>query len=526
MFEKKKLNKLYQKSKNHEQIKNENLKETQNQHLSSDLDYNLQVIKDKIGFNSDVTIRTFNIGQSHIRASIIYVNGITNKDLINEHIMKPLMLHSLEKDTIQLSSSDHSGFKEYLKNHVLSVSAISEVHTLEELISQVLSGATALLIGGFSDILALKTQGWKSRGIEDPPTESGIRGPRVGFTETLEDNTALLRRSTLDPNLTILDYTVGKRTRKTVNIAYIKDIADPELVKEVSRRIEKIDIDDVPDSGYIEQLIEDNFLSPFPQLINTERPDRVIGALNEGRVAILLDGSPFALLAPVTFSMFLQSQEDYYIRWIPGSLTRMLRFFAAFLSLFLPAIYISFVSFHQGLIPSSLAFSIAGTRDGVPFPTLIEALVMEIAIEILREAGIRLPKPTGQAVGIVGGLVIGEAAVQAGIVSPIMVIVVSITAISSFVLPQYAIGITLRWQRFIVMLFAAVLGLYGVILYFLIFIIHLAKLKSFGVLYISPAVPSSLSDLKDFIVRMPLMMMKKRPTMLNPQDQVRKGSKD
>jgi spore germination protein len=323
----------------------------------------------------------------------------------------------------------------------------------------------------------------------------------------------------------------GKRTRKTLIIAYIKDIADPELVKEVRSRIEKIDIDDVAESGSIEQLIEDNFLSPFPQLQSTERPDRVIAALNEGRVSILLDGTPFALIAPATFSMFLQSHEDYYLRWIPASLTRMLRFFAAFVSLFLPAIYIAFVSFHQGLIPSKLVFSIAGTRSGVPFPTLIEALLMEVSIEVLREAGIRLPKPVGQAVGIVGGLVIGEAAVQAGIVSPIMVIVVSITAISSFVMPQYPIGLSLRWLRFVAMFFAATLGLYGVILFFLILVIHIAKLESFGVSYIRPAVPNAngLSDLKDFMVRVPLMMMKKRPVMLKPQDQVRKvrkGRKD
>ncbi|MBD1382201.1 spore germination protein [Metabacillus arenae] len=526
MFGWKRFKKSSQKSKNQEQIKNENLNNTQNQQLTSDIDYNLQVIKDKIGFNSDVTIRTIHIGQRNMRASIIYVDGLANQDLINEHILKPLMLHSFEKDTTELWPADHSGFKEYLKNHVLSISAISEVNTFEDLISQVLSGATVLLIDGFACNLVLNTQGWKTRGIEEPPTETVVRGPRIGFTETLKDNTAYLRRFTLDPNLTILNYQVGKRTKKKLIITYIKDIANPELVNEVKRRIEKIDMDDVPESGSLEQLIEDNFLSPFPQLQSTERPDRVIGALNEGRVAILLDGTPFALIAPVTFSMFIQSQEDYYIRWIPASLTRMLRFFATFLSLFLPAIYISFVSFHQGLIPSKLAFSIAGTRTGVPFPTLIEALIMEISIEILREAGLRLPKTIGQAVGIVGGLVIGEAAVQAGIVSPIMVIVVSITAISSFVLPGYPIGLTLRWLRFVVMFFAATMGLYGVILFFLLLIIHLSKHKSFGVPYIGPAEPSSLSDLKDFLVRMPLMMMKKRPTLLNPQDQVRKGSKD
>ncbi|MGR6012934.1 spore germination protein [Bacillus paranthracis] len=231
--------------------------------------------------------------------------------------------------------------------------------------------------------------------------------------------------------------------------------------------MQKIDIDSVLESGYIEQLIEDNYLSPFPQIQNTERPDRVISALMEGRVAILLDGTPFVLIAPVTFSMLLQSPEDYYERWLPGTLLRLLRFMTAFVSLFAPALYISFISFHPGLIPTKLAISIIGSREGVPFPALIEALIMEIAIEVLREAGLRLPKPIGPAMGIVGGLIIGQAAVGAGIVSPIMVIVVAVTAISSFTIPQYSVGITLRILRFVAMFCAAIFGLYGVILFFL-----------------------------------------------------------
>ncbi|MED4097601.1 spore germination protein, partial [Peribacillus simplex] len=218
---------------------------------------------------------------------------------------------------------------------------------------------------------------------------------------------------------------VGKRSKKDLVVAYIKDIVDPELVQEVESRIKKIDIDNVPESGYVEQLIEDNYLSPFPQVQNTERPDRVIAALMEGRVAILLDGTPFALIVPVTLSMMLQSPEDYYERWIPGTFIRMLRYLAAILALFTPSLYIAFISFHSGMIPTKLAISIIGTRSGVPFPALIEALFMEIAIEILREAGLRLPKPIGPAMGIVGGLIIGEAAVQAGIVSPVLVIVVA-----------------------------------------------------------------------------------------------------
>jgi spore germination protein len=229
------------------------------------------------------------------------------------------------------------------------------------------------------------------------------------------------------------------------------------------------------------------------------------------------------LIVPVTLSMMLQSPEDYYERWIPGTFIRMLRYLAAILALFTPSLYIAFISFHSGLIPTKLAISIIGTRSGVPFPALIEALFMEIAIEILREAGLRLPKPIGPAMGIVGGLIIGEAAVQAGIVSPVLVIVVALTAISSFSIPHYSIGITLRILRFPAMICAATFGLYGVILFFLLMTSHLVKLKSFGVPYLSPAVPYRLSEWKDLIVRMPLMMMKRRPKMMHTKNPIRKG---
>jgi spore germination protein len=332
----------------------------------------------------------------------------------------------------------------------------------------------------------------------------------------------VLRRYGSNQSLFIQKYEVGTRIKKDLVIAYIYDIANPEIVAEVQKRIEKLDVDAMLESGYVEQLIEDDQLSPFQQVQNTERPDRVIGALLEGRVAILLDGTPFALIVPTTFSMLLQSPEDYYERWIPGTFLRMLRFLAAMIALLAPALYISFISFHPGLIPTKLALTIIETRKGVPFPSIIEALIMETAIEILREAGIRLPKPIGPAMGIVGGLIIGDAAVQAGIVSPFLVIVVAVTAISSFSIPTYSAGITLRILRFIGMFSAAILGLYGVVLFILLLCSHLARLQSFGVPYVSPSVPYRLSDWKDFLIRAPMSMMKKRPYMMKPQDQDRK----
>lgn len=470
-------------------------------------------IREQLKEYGDVNIRNLELGQTKVKAAIMYCDGLTDREQIDLHVLKPLMTFSFDHQLIS---------KELIQNTLLTTSEIIEVETQEEMLSKVLTGFTALLVDGIKEIILINALATKSRSIEEPISESLVRGPRAGFNENLSDNIALLRKQGENKDLCLLKLQVGERAKKDLYIAYIKGVANPDLVEEVRQRVAKIRIDNVLESGYIEQLIEDNYLSPFPQIQNTERPDRVTAALMEGKVAILLDGTPFVLIAPVTFSMLLQSPEDYYERWMAGTLLRIMRFFAAVMALFVPAIYISFISFHPGLIPTKLVISIIATRVGVPFSSLLEALIMETAIEILREAGLRLPKPIGPAMGIVGGLIIGEAAVQAGIVSPILVIVVALTAICSFSIPQYSAGISLRMLRFPAMFCAAAFGMYGVILYALLLGAHISRLQSFGVPYASPAAPYRLGDWKDFLMRAPLRMMKRRPKLLFSQDYRRK----
>ncbi|PAE65377.1 spore germination protein, partial [Bacillus licheniformis] len=438
-----KTRRMIQSSNKPEKPKNEVPSVESTGYFTGDFDHDLKLAKTAMENNSDVHFREFNLGRTGIRAAIVFVEMLADQDLIDKHIMKSLMDDFSKEYKIELSSLS-SNVTDLIKKQILSISGVSEVNHVNEVVPEVLSGAAMLLIDGSAEVLLLGTVKRNTRNIEEPVSESLVRGARVGFTETIGTNTALLRQHGKNQNLSMVQFQVGKRAVKNLVVAYIKDIAEPGLVEEVKKRIEKIDIDDVLESGFVEQLIEDNYLSPFPQVQSTERLDRVMSALMEGRVAILLDGTPFVLIVPVTFSMLLQSPEDYYERWLPSSLIRIMRIGAAMISLLGPALYISFISFHPGLIPSELAISITGTRVGVPFPSLIEALIMEVAIEILREAGLRLPKPIGPAMGIVGGIIIGEAAVQAGIVSPIMVIVVAVTAISSFAIPQYSAGISLR----------------------------------------------------------------------------------
>jgi spore germination protein KA len=306
-------------------------------------------------------------------------------------------------------------------------------------------------------------------------------------------------------------HTIGEITQTEVAIAYMKGITNESTLQEIRSRIQNIQIDVVLESGYIEQLIEEKSYSPFPQFLVTERPDYLVAGLLQGQVAIIVDGSPFAISAPMTFWGFLQAGEDYYERVLYANLIRLIRLSFAMIALLLPSLYVALTTFHQQMIPTNLLLSIASAREGVPFPALVEALMMEATFEGLREAGVRLPKQVGQAVSIVGGLVVGQAAVQAGIVSAPMVIVVSLTGIASFTIPRYNFSLAFRILRFPLILLAGMFGLYGISVGLMLILVHLCCLKSFGVPYLFPTAPVSLQGLKDSFFRAPLWTLYLHP---------------
>lgn len=483
----------------------------QTEAFSGRLSSDVHRIMNVIGHNFDVVLRQFFIEYADSQAALLYIHGQADIDTIHSYIIKPLLRTGQ-------GSGKSDGFS--LKRCIAELVEIGEM--LEspfppDAVRCILSGDAVLLVDGLNECFMFAVAKSPSRQVEESVTESLVRGSREGFVERLSVNISLLRGRIKDPAFTMVKYEVGRRSRTGVVVAYIANIADKQIVEEVKRRIEKIDIDEIPESGYIEQLIEDHHITLFPQVINTERPDKAATALMKGKVAILTDGTPIALLVPITFSMLLHSPEDNYERWWIGSLLRVLRYVIVFFALFLPSIYIALVSFQQGLIPTKLAISITTSREGVPFPTFVEALIMEMTIEILREAGIRLPKPIGQAVGIVGGLVIGQSAVEAGIVSPIMVIVVALTAISSFAFPHYSAAIAIRILRFVMMLAAALFGLYGLIMASVLLIGHLAKLKSFGVDYAGTSMLLKPGMWKDSVLRFPLQWLNRRSTLKPPK---------
>lgn len=482
--------------------------------LVSQLEKNLDTLRMMLDEPSDLVIRKFVLRSSGYTCAIAYIDGLVDSQLLHDNIMKNVQLVG-ERDSLPESNSE---MLEEVYQEMISIAGIEKVNSLDALTNGLLYGDTIFYLDGVDIVLKMDTRGWEGRQIEDPVSEGVIRGPREGFVENLQTNIMLIRRHIRDPNLRLKSHKIGRRSKKNFVVAYVDGIIHPNILDELNRRLETIDMDDAPESGFIEQWIEDSVFSPFPQVTNTERPDKVSAALLQGKAAILLDGTPFALIVPVTFGNTMQSPEDYYERWTIGTLLRMLRYFAAFIAIFLPALYIALVSFQPGLLPTKLAFSIAAAREGVPFPAFIEALLMVITMELLREAGARLPKSIGQTIGIVGGLVIGDAAVSAGIVSPIMVIVVALNAIASFAIPEYSLAISFRIIVFGFMFAAAILGIFGIILAYIMVNIHIVNLKSFGVPYSTPFAPTFFGDWNDLVLRAPVQEIVKRPKYMQTKD--------
>ncbi|NOU75263.1 spore germination protein [Paenibacillus sp. LMG 31458] len=410
---------------------------------------------------------------------------------------------------------------DYFKNVVISSGVVKNLENMEELFDALLSGYSILLLEGCQRVLAIGTKELTARTVEEPNVQSVVRGPREGFTEVLHWNTAMLHRKIKDRNLWMETINIGRVTKTDVVVAYVKNIVSEDVLVEVRHRLSLIDIDAVLESNYIEEQIEDKQNTPFSTIFNTERPDVIAAGLMEGRVAILVDGTPFALLVPTLFTQFFQSSEDYYQPAIFSSLIRLLRFLSFGLALLTPSFYIAVSTFHQEMLPTTLLYNLASQREGVPFPAFIEAIMMEVTFEILREASVRMPRTVGQSISIVGTLVIGQAAVEAGLVSAAMVIVVSITAISNFVLPAFNLGITIRIIRFLLMMLAATFGLFGIFVGIIALVVHLCGISSFGVPYMSPLAPFHLTDQKDTMVRFSFPNMITRPKAFRQKNLVR-----
>ncbi|MDR3625577.1 MAG: spore germination protein [Ignavibacteriaceae bacterium] len=486
--------------------------------LSTIIGENINQIKSELGESKDFLIRELEIKtkKTNLRLAVLYINELADDNKLNSLSFQLTELintlnynnqNTLEKDEL---TAENIFIR--LKTALSSNFIITEGSDYETVCSQILSGNTVILIDGYDKFIFLYTYGPKGRNITEPTSQTIIRGPKDAFTEKIELNISQIRRKIKDKSVKIENMSIGSITRTNVAVIYLENIARPEIINEIMSRLQQITIDGILDSGYIEELIKDDHNSVFPTFLNSEKPDSVVAGLLEGKVAILVDGSPYVLTAPAMFVDFFNVSEDHYHHFLISSMTRLFRAISFFLTLLVPSTYIALTLFHPEMIPTTLLVSLAAQREGVPFPVFFEAIMMELTFEVLREAGIRMPRAIGQAISIVGALVLGQSAVQAGIFSAVVVIIVSITAISSFAIPNYSMANAIRLLRFILMILSATFGLFGICIGLIVLYIHLCKMKSIGVPYMSPFSPKLENENKDTIVRFPLWKMRYRPS--------------
>lgn len=475
--------------------------------VERDLNKNKEAFLELFGESADIKKKTMQIGiDKSISCFIAYIE-VTGGSLMFEKSVFGNLINELcrmEPEEVYLC----------LEKNALGISDATLFDTVEQAADGLLTGDVILFVDGFDKALKVPDKGYPSMGVTEPESEKVIRGSKEGFADSIKVNTALMRKRLRTPGMRVRELKTGTRTKTSVDLVYMEDLVYPGLLKEVERRLNRYVIDGVLDSGILEQLAEENWYSPFPQFQTTQRPDRAVMAVLDGRIVVLVDNSPVALILPVDYNSFIKTADDYYNRWEIASFGRMLRYLASFFSMTLPGLYLAVTNFHTQILPTTLLLSFAAARQGVPFPAVVEVLLMELSFELLREAGVRLPGAMGNTIGIVGGLIIGQAAVEANIVSPIVVIVVAFTALCSFAIPNEEFATAFRLLKFGFILLCAWLGFYGFLYGLLLVLIHLSQLKSFGIPYLMPFVGADITgyeDERDSLIRQPLFQMKNRP---------------
>ncbi len=486
--------------------------------ISADIDKNQHMLEAlyQLPVNKDVVIRNITIAtQPKIKVLLVFMDGLIDKKIINITILEPLMFMKNLQEKLQ--GEDLIGA---VMEQCLPSGQASRVGGFKEVQQAINTGDAVLFFDGSAEAVTVETKGYEHRSIDRPATEQSVRGSQNAFTEVLRVNTALIRTMLHASDLITEMIPVGARGHSNCAVMYIQSIANGALVEEVKRRIKNISTDIITDSGVLEHFIEESPRSPFPQTLSTERPDRVAIHLAEGRIAIFIDGSPFGHILPISLFTLMHSSDDFSLNLYYTNMLRIVRWASAFLSLLLPSMYLAISTFHQEAIPTELLLSIAAARAQVPFPTILEILFMEFSFELIREGGLRIPGILGSTIGIVGALILGQTAVAAKIVSPIMVIVIALTGLASYSIPDYRLASAFRLSRFLFVLLAMSMGLVGVACGLLLFIAMLCSLKSLGVPYLAPLAPKTVSG-GDVILRSSAYSQRRRPDELNTKDEIR-----
>ena len=471
--------------------------------LDNDINKIFQKVRKLNGNSGDIVTRIINKNKN--RVGYIYLESVSSDDKISDFLNKAII--SINKKKV------FESFYDLIKNSIFN-SNMKFCETYDDLFYYLASGFTAIVIDNSKKAIVIETRAELDRGVSESSSETIVRGPKDSFTENHNKNLGLVRKRIKDSNLFFYDMCIGTRTKTKVTVAYIKDIAPPHKVKRILESLKNINIDSIIDSGYIRELIEKDQKSLFPKVISTERPDLACTSLLNGKIIILVENTPFVLIIPAVLNDFFHSPEDYYRKPLNATFSRILRMICFFLALATPALYIALVTFNHEIIPDQLLISLAIQRDGVPFPTAVEVLIFVITFEVLREADIHSPTFSGSAMNVVGALILGDAAVAAGIVSPIVIIVVATTSISEIVFYDPDVIDAIREWRLLFIFASTFMGMIGFILMFTIFIARIASLECLGTPYLTPISPINIKSLKDSIIRVSRKKLKNRPTYL------------
>lgn len=503
--------------------------------ISKDLKTNIKVLDEIFTDWGDIVKKEFVLERDEgpLSIYIIYIDGLTDNEMIERTITRPLIYEWRENELIQAqrTKKEPEADGEYTKNilkrilyYQVETVDLAEKDTLMDSIGCMLNGDTIIFVDGVDKTLVLSTKKLPSRSIDSPKKEGGLKGPQDSFNENFRTNTALLRRRVKDPKMKEKQGFLGQRSRTVYGLMYLDDLVKPSLLEAIEKKLGEFSIDGIFDSGMLVHLLEEKWYSPFPQVQTTERPDKAASAICEGRVVLVVDNSPEVIILPTTFNTFFQAADDYYNRFGVATFARLLRYLAAYITVLLPGLYIAITCYYPQILPTEFLLAIVGARSDVTFPIVVEVLLMELLFELLREAGIRLPGQMGNTIGVVGGLIVGTAAVEASLVSTIVVIVVALTAIASFAIPNEEFSSTFRLLKFLMIFLGAVWGLYGIMLGILAIQIHLASLESFGIPYMLPMVSGSIDgdvEYQDFVWRKPIFTMRERPLYTREGQRIR-----
>lgn len=496
------------------------------------LNVNIEYMRTKYNLliNSDVMLREFTINArgKQYNAFLVYIDGMVDSEIMDKFILEPLMLRNKNNlfdgaqtkviseavaNNITVRKVKKFDLSNYLMGCLMPQNTVKEVTDFDEIADGINSGNCALFVDTLNLAFDIEVKGFKQRSIDTPNNEIVIKGPHEAFVENIRTNTSLLRRIVNNENLIIENLEVGKITKTKCAVCYMQNITNSDLVNEVKYRLNNLEIDSLLSAGELEQLIVDSNTLGIPQVLSTERPDKAAKYLLKGRVIVIVNGTPYGIIMPAILIDFLTSPEDTNLKVNFANFLRGLRFLAAFITLLLPGLYVAITSFHQEILPTSLLFSILAARENVPFPIIVEILLMEISFELIREAGLRVPSAIGPTIGIVGALVLGQAAVSAGIVSPILIIVVAITGIASFAIPDFSFGFHLRYFRFAFVLLGFMAGFLGIALGLFVYISLVCSLKSFGISYTTPFAPASNTKGNGYLLS-PIWKREYRPSYI------------